>query len=90
MHPIGRDPMSHPQSPGKFVPDVHRTVHSNQKVAQLKNKTNGKIALTVKDIQQIENEFPPLKYDANKPKRLGNTGIIIKFDKTINKPVIEK
>jgi hypothetical protein len=90
MHPIGRDVSSHPQTPGKFVPDMHQTKHTNQKVTLLKNKQSGKITLTNKDVQQIEKEFAPLKFDPNKPKKLGNTGIIIKFDININKPVLEK
>lgn len=90
MHPIGRDVSSHPQSPGKFVPDMHRTVHKNQKLNSLLNQQSGRIVLSNRDIAQIEGEFPPLKYDPSKPKKIGNTGVTLRFDTAINRPVIEK
>ena len=75
----------------KFVPDSHRTVHSNNKVKALLNaNSRAPVPLTSADISQIEAEFPPIKYDPNKPKKLGNTGIILRYDQGLNKPVIEK
>ncbi len=90
MHPVGRDPSSHPQSPGKFVPDVHKTVHSNQKVSALKKREKGRIVLNDRDIREIEQEFAPLRFDPKTSKNLGNTGIIIKYDTLLQKPIIEK
>lgn len=90
MHPIGRDVSSHPQSPGKFVPDMHKTVKENPKLKVLKTKDSGRFVLNDKEISDIEKEFPPLKYDPKKPKRIGNTGITLKFDYLLQKPVIEK
>lgn len=90
MHPVGHDPSSHPNTPGKFVPDMHKSKQQNQKVAALKNRQTGRIVLNDKDIAEIEKEFPPLKYNSKQPKNLGNTGIVIKFDTLLQKPVIEK
>jgi hypothetical protein len=90
MHPIGRDVSSHSQSPGKFVPDMHRTVHKNQKLSSLMTQQTGKTVLSKKDIAQIESEFPPLRYDPSKPKKIGNTGVTLKFDSLMNRPIIEK
>lgn len=51
---------------------------------------SGKIVLSNKDIAQIENEFPPLKFDPSKPKKIGNTGVTLRFDASMNRPIIEK
>lgn len=76
----------------KFVPDSHRTVHSNNKIKTLLNNNSSRapIPLTDSDIRQIEAEFPQVKYDPNKPKKLGNTGIILRYDRALNRPVLEK
>jgi hypothetical protein len=90
MHPIGRDVSSHPLTPGKFVPDMHRTIHKNQKLNNLMKQQTGKVVLSKKDIAQIEQEFPPLRFDPSKPKKIGNTGVTLKFDASMNRPIIEK
>jgi len=77
----------------KFVPDSHRTVHSNNAVKTLLDNSStpkGPIKITDADIKQIEVEFSPVKYDPNKPKKLGNTGIILRYDRGLNSPVLEK
>lgn len=89
MHPIGRDASSHPKHPGRFVPHMHRTEHKNQKVEGLLKKITGKAILNAAEISQIEDEFG-VKYSSTTPKKLGNTGISLRFDPIIGKAVLEK
>lgn len=89
MHPVGRDVSSHPKHPGRFVPHMHRTENKNQKVASLLSKPSGKYALNDREIAQIEGEFH-FKFDKDKPKKLGNTGVTVKFDPILQRPVLEK
>ena len=89
MHPVGRDASSHSKHPGRFVPHMHRTKNKNQKVASLLSKPSGKYALNDRELAQIEGEFH-FKFDRDKPKKLGNTGVEVKFDPILQKPVLEK
>jgi hypothetical protein len=66
-----------------------RTKNKNQKVEQLKRQQSGKITLNKSDITQIQSEFQA-QLDVNKPKKLGNTGITLRYDASINAPVLEK
>jgi len=71
MHPVGRDPLSHPKSPGKFVPDMWKT--DNDVVPEfeaLKNTSTGKKLINQKKAAKLRVKFP-LKKDG----KLGNTGI---------------
>jgi len=89
MNPIGRDVSSHSKHPGRFVPHMHRTMKKNQKVESLLNRPSGKMVLNVHDITEIEKEFN-LNFDQQAPKKLGNTGITIKFDPVLYKAILEK
>ena len=89
MAPVIRDVSSHPKHPGRTVPHMHRTKHKNQKVESLLSKPSGKYVLNNREVAQIEGEFH-FKFDNNKPKKLGNTGVVIRFDPTIQRPVLEK
>jgi hypothetical protein len=71
MHPIGRDPISHPQTPGKFVPDMWKT--DNDVVPEfeaLKKSPGGQKLINKKKAAKLRTKFP-LKKDG----KLGNTGI---------------
>jgi hypothetical protein len=71
MHPIGRDPMSHPKTPGKFVPDMWKS--DNDAVPEfeaLKKASSGKKLINYKKAAKLRTKFP-LKKDG----KLGNTGI---------------
>lgn len=89
MKDVVPDPSSHPQSPGKTVPEYMRTKNKNQKVEQLKRQQSGRVVLNKSDIAQIEGEFQA-QLDINKPKKLGNTGITLRYDASINAPILEK
>ncbi len=89
MNPVGRDVSSHSKHPGRFVPHMHRTMKKNQKVESLLNKPSGRIVLNVQDIAEVEKEFN-LNFDVQSPKKLGNTGITIKFDPVLYKAILEK
>ncbi len=89
MHAVGRDASSHSKHPGRFVPHMHRTKHNNQKVQSLLNKPSGKYTLNIKELAQIEGEFH-FKFDRDKPKKLGNTGVEVRYDAILQRPVIEK
>lgn len=89
MNSIIRDVSSHPKHPGRTVPHMHRSFKENQKVKSLKNKNNGRYVCNDRDIQEIETEFN-LKYDTNKSKNLGNTGITLRYDPVLSAPVLEK
>ena len=89
MKDVVPDASSHPQTPGKTVPEYMRTKNKNQKVEQLKRQQGGRISLNKNDVAQIEGEFQA-RLDVNKPKKLGNTGITLRYDASINAPVLEK
>lgn len=89
MKDVVPDASSHPQSPGKTVPEYMRTKNKNQKVEQLKRQQRGRIPLNKSDVAQIQSEFQA-QLDINKPKKLGNTGITLRYDASINAPILEK
>ncbi len=71
MHPIGRDPISHSKSPGKFVPDMWKTDNNTvNEFEELKNLPNGKKIITLKKALKLRKQFS-LKGDG----KLGNTNI---------------
>jgi len=76
-------------SQSRFVPKAHQTILQNQRVLSLLRKKSGKIAINSNDIKEVEDQFN-LKYSSTHPKKLGNTGISIRFDPTIGKAVLEK
>lgn len=73
----------------QFVPDAHKTIAKNEKIQSLLRKTSGKVILNNRDIRQVEQEFN-LKYSSTAQKKLGNTGIHLRFDPVIGKAVLEK
>lgn len=73
----------------RFVPKAHQTILQNQRVLSLLRKNSGKVIINSSDIKKIEDQFN-LKYSSTTPKKLGNTGISLRFDPTIGKPVLEK
>jgi len=89
MKDVVPDASSHPQSPGKTVPEYIRTKNKNQKVEELKKQQSGRITLNKSDIAQIQSEFQA-QLDIHKPKKLGNTGITLRYDASINAPILEK
>ncbi|NBW57198.1 hypothetical protein EBR43_05320 [bacterium] len=89
MHPTLRDVNSHSKHPGRVVPHMHRTIKANQKVESLKKKTTGRYICNNNDIKEIETEFN-LNFDREKPKSLGNTGIILRYDPVLSAVVVEK
>jgi hypothetical protein len=76
-------------SQSRFVPDAHKTILKNQRVKSLMRQKSGKVVINSADIRQIEDEFN-LKYASTEPKKLGNTGISLRFDPVLGKPVLEK
>ncbi len=71
MHPVGRDPMSYPKTPGKFVPDMWKTDNDAvQEFESLKRAPSGKKLINYKKAAKLRIKFP-LKHDG----KLGNTGI---------------
>ena len=88
MHPVLRDVSSHPKHPGRTVPYMHKTKVENNKIARLK-KTNGRFILNDKELAEIQQIYN-VQLDKSKPKALGNTGIILKFDPYLNAAIIEK
>jgi len=73
----------------RFVPMCHRSTNDNQKVKGILRKNSGKVVLNRADIKQIENEYN-LKYSSTTPKKLGNTGVVLRYDPTIRRVVLEK
>lgn len=88
MHPVVRDASSHPRHPGRTVPHMHRAKVENSKVARLK-KAKGKFTLNNKELAEIQQVYN-VQLDKNKPKSLGNTGIILRYDPVINAAVLER
>lgn len=76
-------------SQSRFVPKAHQTILQNQRVLSLLRKKTGKVIVNSADIRDIEDQFN-LKYSSTTPKKLGNTGISLKFDPVLGKAVLEK
>jgi hypothetical protein len=71
MHPIGRDPMSHSKTPGKFVPDMWKTKNDTvEEFESLKQSAQGQRLINHVKAAKLKIKFP-LKSDG----MLGNTGI---------------
>ncbi len=71
MHPVGRDPISHPNTPGKFVPDMWKTDNDSiEEFESLKNVSSGE-----KIINHVKAAKLRVKFPLKKDGKLGNTGI---------------
>lgn len=88
MHPIGLDPNSHPKHPGRFVPKMHQVKQENPKLTRMKAGTSKREILASWDVKQITRQFE-LSPDINKPKKLGNTGIIMRYEPRYKKFILE-
>ena len=74
MHPIGRDPSSHPKSPGKFVPDMWRSNNNTvNEFEYLKNVESGVKTINKAKADKLCKQFSI----TSMPGTLGNTGITI-------------
>jgi len=76
-------------SQSRFVPKAHQTILQNQRVLSLLRKKTGKVVVNSADIKDIEDQFN-LKYSSTTPKKLGNTGISLRFDPVLGKAILEK
>jgi hypothetical protein len=56
----------------------------------LKASTNGRKALSQDEVQKLCKQFSINRLNAKEPKKLGNTGILLKFDPTLNGYVLLK
>ena len=88
MHPIGLDPNSHPKHPGRFVPKMHQVKQENPKLTRMKSGGSKREILASWDVKQIIRQFN-ISPDINIPKKLGNTGIVMKFDPRYKKFILE-
>lgn len=71
MHPVGRDPISHPQTPGKFVPDMWKSDNNAvEEFESLKKAPSGQKLINYKKAAKLRTKFP-----LQKDGKLGNTGI---------------
>ncbi len=70
------DPNSHPQHPGRLVPEYCRTKKESTKLTQLKQAKSGTQVITGAELEEIEKTFN-VKADPKHPKKLGNTGILL-------------
>lgn len=73
----------------RFVPKAHQTEQRNQKVLSLLRKNHGRAILNKYELKQVQNEFK-VKYSSTTPKKLGNTGIVLRFDPSVGHAVLEK
>ena len=87
------DANSHSKSPGKTVPEYCRTKQVNNKYDSLLKKAHGSYVLSKRDILEIQKQHPQFDFeftDNQKPKKLGNTGIIVSFDPSTRRAYISK
>lgn len=89
LHPLGRDPYSHKKTPGKFVPEMHRVKHENVKMRRIKAKKSKFEVLNKLDVNEICKMYNvvPHKY---RERKLGNTGIILRYDHAKLRFVLER
>ena len=73
------------------VPDMHK-VNPNaiQPLEDLKKSTNGKRILSQDEIEKIAKQFGVSRLSSMAPKKLGNTGIVMRYDPDARGYVIEK
>jgi hypothetical protein len=88
MHPIGLDPNSHPKHPGRFVPKMHQVKQDNPKLTRMKSGQSKREVLASCDVKQIIRQFS-ISPDINNPKKLGNTGIVMRYDQRYKKFILE-
>jgi hypothetical protein len=88
MHPIGLDPNSHPKHPGRFVPKMHQVKQENPKLTRMKSGQSKREVLASCDVKQIIRQFS-ISPDINNPKKLGNTGIVMRYDQRYKKFILE-
>lgn len=89
MHPIGRDPHTRKVHPGDFVPVYHRPVIENPKLKRIKKNKSKLEILHKRDVKEICDQFH-IKPNVSQEKKLGNLGVIMKFDHLRNKFILQR
>ncbi|NBW57093.1 hypothetical protein EBR43_04780 [bacterium] len=73
------------------VPDMHKVdPKSIQAFNDLKVANSGRKALSQDEVQRLCKQFGISRLNANEPKKLGNTGVVMKFDPTLRGYVLLK
>ena len=73
------------------VPDVHRVdPKAIQSFDALKASTSGRKVLSQDEVQKLCKQFSISRLNANKPKKLGNTGILLQFDPNAGGYILQK
>lgn len=73
------------------VPDMHKIdPKSIQAFNGLKAANSGRKALSQDEVQKLCKQFGISRLNANEPKTLGNTGVVMKFDPNLRGYVLTK
>lgn len=83
------------QDPGfrkhqQTVPTMHKTKMNITPAETAVKNTGSKKVLSQDEVQKICSKYNISRLNTTSPKRLGNTGIILKFDPTVNAYVLLK
>ena len=98
-NPLGKPTQRHRKvikDPGfrkyaQTVPDMHKIdPKSNQVLDDLKVASSGRKPLSQEELQKVCSKFGVSRLNANEPKSLGNTGILLKFDPEMRGYVLQK
>ena len=89
MRAIARDPHTRKVHPGDFVPEMHRFKNENAKLKRIKTKKSKFEILHKYDVEQICDQFH-VKPNTMSPSKLGNTGILMRYDGMKNKFILER
>jgi hypothetical protein len=89
LRPISRDPHTRKVHPGDFVPVMHRPVIENNKLKRIKAGKSKIETLFRSDVKEICDQFH-VHPNTHKHTKLGNTGIIMRYDHFKSKFILEK
>lgn len=73
------------------VPDMHKIdPKSSQALTDLKISNSGRKVLSQDELQKVCTQYGIARLQPAEPKKLGNTGILLKFDPNLRGYVLEK
>ncbi|NBO99088.1 MAG: hypothetical protein EBU90_03040 [Proteobacteria bacterium] len=96
MKPTQRHRQHIPKDPGfrkhaQTVPDMHKIdPKSLQMLDDLKVSNSGRKVLSQDELQKVCTQYGVSQLNPSAPKKLGNTGILLKFDPNVRGYVLEK
>jgi len=68
-----------------LLPDMHKADPTeNKRIRELLDRPSGRLMLSPQELEYIKSKYNISDLTPNNPRKLGNTGVTIMFDKMLN------